>query len=71
MQLIPRYLFNNTITIIATEVGLQTEYRPVYARQIKIYKGIDNKIQFRLVNADQKPIATTSYTPKFLSLIHI
>ena len=67
MQLIPRYLFNNTITIIATEVGLQTEYRPVYARQIKIYKGIDNKIQFRLVNADQKPIATTSYTPKFVA----
>ena len=67
MQLIPRYLYNNTITIIATEIGLQTEFRPVYARQIKVYKGIDNKIQFRLLNADQKPLNTTSYTPKFVA----
>jgi len=67
MQLIPRYLVNNRITIIANEAGFITEYRPVYQRQIKVYKGIDNTLQFRLLNADQKPIDVSSYTPKFVA----
>jgi len=67
MQLIPRYLVNNRTTIIANEAGFITEYRPVYQRQIKIYKGIDNALQFRLLNADQKPINVALYTPKFVA----
>jgi hypothetical protein len=39
----------------------------MYQRQIKVYKGIDNVIQFRLLNADQKPINVSSYTPKFVA----
>ncbi len=66
-QLIPRYLVNNRIQIIANESGFVTEYKPVYQRQIKIYKNIDNKIQFRVLNADQKPLSISSYTPKFLA----
>lgn len=65
MQLIPRYLVNNRITIIANEAGFITEYRPVYQRQIKIFSNIDNAIQFRVLNADQKPIDVSDYTPKF------
>ena len=56
MQLVPRYLVNNRIEIISNDAGFITEYRPVYQRQLKVYRGIDNKIQFRLLNADQKPI---------------
>ena len=67
MQLVPRYLVNNRINIIANEAGFITEYRPVYSRQLQVYKGIDNVIQFRLMNADQRPINTTAYTPKFLA----
>jgi len=67
MQLIPRYLVNNRTTIIANEAGFITEYRPVYQRQIKVYKGIDNTLQFRLLNADQKPIDVSVYTPKFVA----
>ena len=67
MQLIPRYLVNNVVTIIANDAGFVTEYMPVYNRQIKIYKGIDNQIQFRLLNADQKPINIAPYTPKFVA----
>ena len=67
MQLIPRYLVNNRVTIVANDKGFITEYRPVYQRQLKVYKGIDNALQFRLVNADQKPINVASYTPKFVA----
>jgi len=65
MQLVPRYLVNNRITIVANDVGFITEYRPVYSRQIKVFSNIDNKLEFRMLNADQKPINIENYTPKF------
>ena len=65
MQLLSRYLVKNRIDIIADVAGFVTEYRPVYKRQIQVYKGIDNILEFRLLNADQKPINTEGYTPKF------
>jgi len=67
MQLIPRYLFDNIITIVGSESGLPTEIMPVYTRHIKVYRGIDNTIQFRLLNSDHKPIDITPYTPKFVA----
>lgn len=67
MQLVSRYLVNNRVDVIANEAGFVTEYKPVYQRQLKIYKGIDNNLQFRLLNADQKPINVASYTPKFVA----
>ena len=42
MQLIPRYLVNNKTTLIANDAGFITEYRTVYQRHIKVYRGIDN-----------------------------
>jgi hypothetical protein len=66
MQLLPRYLVNNTTTVIADMAGFITEYRPVYSRHIQVYRGIDNVLDFKLVNADQKPITTlANYTAKF------
>jgi hypothetical protein len=59
MQLIPRYLVENKVDVIANDSGLTVEYRPVYSRQLKIYRGIDNTIQFRYLNADQKPVLVT------------
>ena len=56
MQLIPRYLYNNLTNVITSETGFVVEYRPVYSRQLKVYRGIDNTLQFRLLNADQKPV---------------
>jgi len=67
MQLIPRYLVNNTIKIVTNETGFDTEYMPVYSRQIKAYRGINNKIQFKIVNADQKPMDITDYMPTFVA----
>lgn len=65
MQLIPRYLVKNRITIVANEPGFATEYRPVYSRQIKVFTNIDNVLEFRVLNADQKPINISNYIPKF------
>ena len=65
MQLVPRYLVSNRTTIVANEAGFITEYRPVYSRQLQVYKGIDNVLEFKLLNADQKPIDVSNYTPKF------
>jgi len=67
MQLLPRYLVNNRTTIVANEAGFVTEYKPVYQRHIQVYKGIDNILEFKLLNVDQKPIdlAIKGYTPKF------
>lgn len=67
MQFTPRYLVSNRITIVANEAGFITEYRPVYQRQLQVYKGIDNVLEFRALNADQKPIDISLYTPKFLA----
>lgn len=67
MQLIPRYLVSNRTTIVANEAGFVTEFRPVYSRQIQVYKGIDNILEFRLLNADQKPIDVSGYIPRFVA----
>jgi hypothetical protein len=63
MQLTPRYLVKNKIDIVADIGGFVTEYRPVYSRQVNLYKGIDNILEFRILNADQKPQSLSSYTP--------
>lgn len=67
MQLTPRYLVKNITTLVADVAGFNTEYRPVYSKQLQVYKGIDNVLDFRLLNADQKPVDITSYTPKFVA----
>ena len=66
MQLTPRYLVKNQIDIIANHAGLGVEYRPVFQRNIRITRGIDNLIYFRLLNADQKPVTVTG-TPYFVA----
>lgn len=39
----------------------------MYSKQLQVYKGIDNALDFRLLNADQKPVDITNYTPKFVA----
>jgi hypothetical protein len=66
MQLTPRYLINDRITVLTSETGFILEYRPVYSRTLKVYRGIDNRLQFRLMNADQKPVTITGI-PMFVA----
>ena len=67
MQLIPRYLLPTRMTVILNEIGHLTEYMPVYARQLELYKGIDNIIQFYIVNADQKPVDISDQSVRFIA----
>jgi hypothetical protein len=41
---------------------LKTRNRPVYARPIKVYQGIDNPIQIVVKNQDQKPANLVGYS---------
>ena len=61
-----RYLVTNRVDLLANDAGYVTEYRPVYSRQLNVYKGIDNVLEFKLLNADQKPLDVDRYTPKFV-----
>jgi len=66
MQLVPKYLLNNSVNLTANLAGEIVEYRTVYQRNINVVRGIDNTIQFTVLNADQKTISILNiYTPKF------
>ena len=67
MQLVPRYLVSNRTEVVANEAGIITEYRPVYQKHIQVYKGIDNVLEFKILNADQKPVDISNYTIKFMA----
>ena len=66
MQLIPRYLVNNRTTVVVNDTGFITEYKPVYSRNLKIYRGIDNKIEFKIPNADLKANITNNKNSKVI-----
>jgi hypothetical protein len=54
MQKISSYLLKNRIQLVADLAAFPTEWTIVYQRQVKIYKGIDNTLEFDIKNADQK-----------------
>lgn len=66
-MLTSRYLVSNRTTVIANDVGFAVEYRPVYQKTISVYKGIDNDLEFQVLNRDQKPVALTGYEIKFVA----
>ena len=65
MQVFNQYLLNNRVTLVADLADFTTEYRQVYKRNVKIYKGIDNTIEFVVKNADQKPVDISDKTVRF------
>jgi hypothetical protein len=65
MKLIPRYLVNNRTMLVCNEAGLTTEYVKVYQRDLPVYKGISNTLEFQLKNADHKPMNLAGKTMKF------
>jgi hypothetical protein len=67
MSLIPRYLVTNRTTLVANMAGFLTEYSPVYQRNIPVYKGIENTLEFQILNPDQKPISLIDKIPHFVA----
>lgn len=56
MQKISQYLYSNRIELLADLATFNVEFTNVYQRPIKIYKGVDNVLEFDIKNADQKRI---------------
>ena len=54
MRKISSYLYSNRIELLADLAGFSVENRTVYQRIVKIYKGVDNVLEFDIKNADQK-----------------
>lgn len=67
MQITSRYLLKNRTVIVTNDSNFVVEYRPVYNRQLQVYKGIDNVLEFKLINADQKGISLAGKTAKFVA----
>jgi hypothetical protein len=63
MQLIPVYLYPNKIDVFTNSVSdWKTErFRQVYQRNLKIYRGVDNRIDIQVKNLDQKPYDITGF----------
>lgn len=62
MTTIQTYLYPNIVEVQFQSPGFfTTRNREVYTRTIKIYRGIDNTLQFVAKNQDQKPVNLTGY----------
>ncbi len=57
MQTISVYLYPNRVRAFSNALASsQTErYRNVYNRNLKVYRGADNRLELRIMNSDQKP----------------
>ena len=64
MQIFSSYLLQNRVPVIWYETGYLMEYKIVYQRNIKIYKGVSNVVQFEVLNADQKRVDISDKTLK-------
>jgi hypothetical protein len=54
MQKIQFYLVPNRLSVTTDVTGFFTENRQVYQRKIKLYKGIDNTLEFEVKNSEQR-----------------
>jgi hypothetical protein len=62
MQKISLYLLPNRIKVTTDVAGFTTELRQVYQRKFKIYKGIDNTIEFEVRNGDNRKDNVAGYS---------
>jgi hypothetical protein len=62
MQKISSYLYPNRVLLLIDLAGFTVEFSSVYQRNVKLYNGIDNTIEFEIKNADQKRIDLTTLT---------
>lgn len=62
MQKIQFYLVPNIVKVTTDRVGFSTEFRQVYQRKLKLYKGIDNAIQLDVRNSEQRRQDVVGFT---------
>jgi len=62
------YLYKNVQTLYTDLAPLDMGYRKMYARNMKLYKGIDNTFQIKLMNGDQKLLNAVGQTISWVLL---
>lgn len=67
MQIIPVYLYPNKIDVYTNSIDewKSERYRQVYQRNLKIYRGVDNRIDIQTKNLDQKPFDISGFSLVF------
>jgi hypothetical protein len=66
MQKISLYLLKNRITVSTDSTGFTTELRTVYTRKLKLYRGIDNTIEFDVRNSESRKESIVGKTPRVI-----
>jgi hypothetical protein len=62
MQLNSVYLYPNKVDVFTNLGAWKTErYRRVYNRNLKIYRSVDNRIDFQVRNSDEKATSIENY----------
>jgi hypothetical protein len=57
MQKLPVYLYSNLFEVqVNLDDGIKGAYNTMYQRELKIQKGLKNKVQLQFKNADQKSV---------------
>jgi hypothetical protein len=70
MQLGSIYLYPNRLDVYTNlESWVHERYRRVYNRNLKVYRGVDNRVEFRVKNSDQKPANISSRTFVFRLIV--
>lgn len=53
------YFFIPRQTVVLNVGSSPRRYQTVYAKNLKLHKGVDNRIQFQFLNQEQKPVDVT------------
>src|SRR6056300_1113379 len=62
------YLYQQKQTVLLVDTSgayFQRRWQPVYAKNLKINRGVDNVILFEFINQDQKPVNISGSTVTF------
>ena len=54
------YLFTPRQIVVFFSGNSARRYQLVYAKNLKLNKGVDNKLQFQFLNQEQKPVDITN-----------
>lgn len=66
MQLNSSYLYPNSIDVFTNlNTWTTARYRKVYQRNLKLYRGVDNRLDFQIRNGEERPQAISNLTVVF------
>lgn len=66
MQRMSTYFYPNSVTVQCNlDPTVTSRWRTMYQRQVKIYKNVDNVIQFLFKNSDQRAVNVTGWVITF------